>query len=616
LAATLGLASVEGLVVALLGLVLFHSHRNIGVIPFVAFFSLVAGAVPLTVTEASLDLAFLGTVPHAKAALVPVLVSFVVLVHLTRGWRNAQLAALMILGAGLFVGLGVIVDAYAPVLLGASVLPAEATTPIMAAAIAWAAASLASVTLAGIAEFTRKVPALTGLFLVTFLGIGLGGLVGLGFLRAGYPIGNAQGWGPLAGPGLAGIPSVIVVIGYGANRLSGMWEETRRALLSREPLGSESQVEAAHALQESQQQAAEATRREADAYRQLIETDDRGAYVCNTKGRITYANQGLARVLDRPDEDLSGENIRHLFGETDEHGRPQFVDYPVKPGRHRARVRLPNGHQRSIEVTVRPTQDGNLYGRVRDRTEDVLRRELEEQKELAEFYVDLLRHDIGNDVTTPLNYLAMLEHSDNLSEKEERYLKASRAAVENIADLLDRVNVLTGLQDVDPEPTDAGRILHDVGQQFREKYPDEASLSWDMPDEPVVVAGLPLLETAFVNLVGNAMRHAGSDADIVLGAHKRGDEWELRVDDNGPGIPDEVKEEIFERGDRDEAQGGQGLGLYIVKTIVNALDGEVWVEDRVEGRTEAGASFRVRLPATSQQAEQLGSQSSVPVQDD
>jgi signal transduction histidine kinase len=614
--ATLGLAAVEGAALAVCGLFLFHAHRRLGVITFVAFFALIAAAVPLTVTQASLALSPLGTVPHALAALAPVLVAFVVLVHLTRGWRNAQLAAVTILGAGLLVGLGVALDAYLPLLLGSSLLPGNAVVPVAAAATIWAGAALASVTLAGLAEFTRKVPALTGLFLVAFLGIGLVGAINLAFLRTGYPLGNAHGWAPLAAPVLAGIPPVIVVIGYGAKRLSGMWEETRRALLSREPLGTDSQVDAARQLQASKQQAEEETRKEADAYRRLIETDDRGAYVCNPNGRITYANQGLARVLERPDEEISGENIRHLLGDTDERGRPQFVDYPVKPGRHRARVPLPDGHQRSIEVTVRPTEDGNLYGRVRDRTEDVLRRELEEQKELAEFYVDLLRHDIGNDVTTPLNYLAMLEHSDNLSEKEERYLKASRAAVENIADLLDRVNVLTGLQDVDPEPTDAGRILHDVGQQFMEKYPDEASLSWDMPDEPVVVAGLPLLETAFVNLVGNAMRHAGSDADIVLGAHKRGDEWELRVDDNGPGIPDEDKDEIFERGDRDEAQGGQGLGLYIVKTVVNALDGEIWVEDRVEGRTEAGASFRVRLPATSQQAEQLGSQSSVPVQDD
>ncbi|PSG97896.1 hypothetical protein BRD56_03355 [Thermoplasmatales archaeon SW_10_69_26] len=613
---TLGLAAVEGAIVALVGLLLFHAHRRVGIIPFIGFFALVALLLPLTVTDASLDLAALGTVPHAQAALVPVLVSFVVLVHLTRGWRNAQLAALTILGAGGFIGLASVLETYLPIILGSSAAPSEVLVPVAAGAAVWAAAGLASITLAGIAEFTRKVPALTGLFLVTFLGVALAGTIHLAFMRAGFPLGNATGWAPFAGPLLAGIPSVVILIGYGANRLSGMWEETRRALLSREPLGSDSQIERAHALQGAKQQAEEQTRREVDAYRQLIETDDRGAYVCNPEGRITYANQGLNRVLERPDEELSGENIRHLMGDTDERGRPQFVDYPVKPGRHRARVRLPNGHQRSIEVTVRPTEDGNLYGRVRDRTEDVLRRELEEQKELAEFYVDLLRHDIGNDVTTPLNYLAMLEHSDNLSEKEERYVQSSRVAVENIADLLDRVNVLTGLQDVDPEPTDAGRIMEDVVEQFREKHPEQVSIAWDLPDEPVYVAGLPLLETAFINLVGNAIRHAGSDAEVALGARRKENTWEVVVEDNGPGIPDEDKDAIFERGDRDEAKGGQGLGLYIVKTIVSALGGKVWVEDRIEGKPEAGASFRVRLPATSSQADQLGSQSSVPVQDE
>ncbi len=616
LIATLSLAAAEGAAVAILGLLLFHAHRRIGVIPFIAFFAFVAVTVPLTVATTSLDLSPLGTVPHVQAALVPVLVAFVLLVHLTRGWHNAQLAALTIFGAGLLVGLGVLADTYLPLVVGSAILPADPYVAIGAGLAIWAAAGMASLCLAAMAEFTRKVPALTGLFLVAFLGVGLAGLLHMGFLRAGFPLGNANGWAPLMGPLLAGIPAVIIVIGYGASRLSGMWEETRRALLSREPLGSDSQIEDALALQNSQEESAEASRREADAYRRLIETDDRGAYVCKADGRITYANQGLTRVLERPDEDMSGDNIRHLLGTRDEQGRPRFVDYPVKPGRHRARIRLPDGHQRSIEVTVRPTTDGNLYGRVSDRTEEVLRRELEEQKELAEFYVDLLRHDIGNDVTTPLNYLAMLEGNENLSEKEQRYLQASRASVENIADLLDRVNVLTELQDVDPEPTDAGRILHNVGQQFLDKYPDDVDIGWDMPEEPVVVAGLPLLETAFVNLVGNAIRHAGADAHITLGARRDGDVWELFVKDNGPGIPDEDKNAIFERGDRNEATGGKGLGLYIVRTIVTALDGEVWVEDRVEGHPEHGASFRARLPATSPQAQRLGSQSSLPVQDE
>ncbi|ADB32572.1 histidine kinase [Kribbella flavida DSM 17836] len=118
--------------------------------------------------------------------------------------------------------------------------------------------------------------------------------------------------------------------------------------------------------------------------------------------------------------------------------------------------------------------------------------------------------------------------------------------------------------------------------------------------EPVQVTGDPvLLEQAVRNLVDNAVAHA--TRQVRVGLTVTGSEAVLTVDDDGPGIPPQHRQEIFERftrldGARDRDHGGAGLGLAIVADITQAHGGRVEVEDSPLG----GARFRLRLPATEE----------------
>ena len=101
------------------------------------------------------------------------------------------------------------------------------------------------------------------------------------------------------------------------------------------------------------------------------------------------------------------------------------------------------------------------------------------------------------------------------------------------------------------------------------------------------------------NLVDNAARHA--DAAIAVAVRDAGDQVELSVDDDGPGIPEDQRDRVFERFVRlDEARardaGGSGLGLAIVKEIVTAHGGTVTVSSAAG---LGGARFVVRLPAAA-----------------
>jgi len=72
----------------------------------------------------------------------------------------------------------------------------------------------------------------------------------------------------------------------------------------------------------------------------------------------------------------------------------------------------------------------------------------------------------------------------------------------------------------------------------------------------------------------------------------------ISVEDNGPGISDEFKEKIFGRFSRGKTNAkGKGLGLYLIKSLVEDFHGKVWVEDRVPGDHAKGARFVVMLPA-------------------
>jgi len=93
-----------------------------------------------------------------------------------------------------------------------------------------------------------------------------------------------------------------------------------------------------------------------------------------------------------------------------------------------------------------------------------------------------------------------------------------------------------------------------------------------------------------------------SPADISIGLEKvmEGGRWHCKVsvEDNGPGTPDSYKDRVFERTLKGTAEAkGMGLGLYLVKSLVDSYGGEVWVEDRVKGDHTMGARFVVMLSA-------------------
>ncbi|WP_054847557.1 ATP-binding protein [Methanoculleus chikugoensis] len=93
------------------------------------------------------------------------------------------------------------------------------------------------------------------------------------------------------------------------------------------------------------------------------------------------------------------------------------------------------------------------------------------------------------------------------------------------------------------------------------------------------------------------MKHGGPDAGIAIRVEDCPDEDHtvvVTVEDTGPGIPEAMKETIFDRFRQGRNQGcGKGLGLYIVGILLDRYGGRIWVEDRVEGRPDLGGVVSV-----------------------
>jgi two-component system phosphate regulon sensor histidine kinase PhoR len=119
----------------------------------------------------------------------------------------------------------------------------------------------------------------------------------------------------------------------------------------------------------------------------------------------------------------------------------------------------------------------------------------------------------------------------------------------------------------------------------------------DSRPQTVVWADADRLQQVFFNLADNAIKYGKSGGCVTVGARDTGDKMEVFVADDGPGIPPDALNRVFERfyrvdRARSRESGGTGLGLAIVKHIVQAHGGEAWVKSEMQ----KGATFHFTLP--------------------
>ena len=251
--------------------------------------------------------------------------------------------------------------------------------------------------------------------------------------------------------------------------------------------------------------------------------------------------------------------------------------------------------------------------------------EIERQKELAEqqkinaealardleTYAHAVAHNLKNPITVITGYNELLNlERDKLSEESQEFLTAIAKGCQKMRQIINELLLLASVRkggEVATEPLDMAKIVADACQRFSNKIAESDAEVITPEDWPQAIGHPPWVEEVWANYISNAIKYGGSPPQIELGADQDGvTQVRFWVRDNGRGLTGEQTRRLFEEFSRVEPSKaeGHGLGLSIVKQIVDKLGGEVWVTSTVG----TGATFGFTLPAQLIQGTQLGQQ--------
>ncbi|MFP4143125.1 MAG: PAS domain S-box protein [Thermoplasmata archaeon] len=265
---------------------------------------------------------------------------------------------------------------------------------------------------------------------------------------------------------------------------------------------------------------------------------------------------------------------------------------PVK-SEYRSAISVPIGEfglfqAVSTEKGYFDEEDLKMAELLMDHVKEALKRVEMEQRE--EFLHSLLRHDVQNKTQIVKGYLELLEEDEDFSDDGRVYLQESKKAINASDDIIEKVRKLRRIEQEDEiGELEIDPVLDQILSEYKSQL-EKQGIDIEIEETGCIVKGGPLLEEMFSNLLENSILHSDCDKIRIRGECE-GNECVVTVEDDGKGIPDDVKEQIFERGFKEGEDAGSGLGMYLVKEIAESYGGSVEVKDPELG----GARFDIRL---------------------
>lgn len=342
-----------------------------------------------------------------------------------------------------------------------------------------------------------------------------------------------------------------------------------------------------------------------------------GSFVVANDGSVQWS-AGIYRLLGLSlvDAPPSRDAYLRLVEASDRPAVEALVDAALHDGTpgeidHRVVV---DGRARWIFLTVEPRRDdtGALVGArgtcfditARKEAEDVVRAALEREQrandELRELdalkdeFLATVSHELRTPLTAIVGFSALLgKKAPEFSELVDPIYRTGCEMARMVETLLDYSRLHAGAISLQLAPIE---LVKKVSSCFERLEGPEHTLVNDVPDDLQVVADPDAMDRILGNLVGNAVRYSGIGSTVRVSAMQDDDSVLISVSDNGPGIPAQHQERLFERFYRapgQTKQRGTGIGLAIVQEYVARQRGIVWCESEL-GK---GTTFFVRLPA-------------------
>lgn len=341
-----------------------------------------------------------------------------------------------------------------------------------------------------------------------------------------------------------------------------------------------------------------------------------GLVAADADGRILFLNTRATRILGRPREELVGADIREAVDLQDSDGTSWWaVTDPwnglrIRTG-HREKLLMLRHSGREVLVTAKYLRPGRNQpvNRVNILMRDALYRRRAEAENAA--VISTVAHELRSPLTSVKGFSStLLRRWDRFTDDQKRLMIETIEADADrvtrlITELLDVSRIDSGRLQVRPLPIDVSAVFHRHVERAVASGVERDRFAIEVADElPEVWADPDRLDQILSNLIENAMRHGAGV--VTLGAHRAvpadaggetkghsGVGVDLIVADQGSGIAAENRNLVFSRFWHGSGRGSTGLGLYVVKGLVEAHGGQVHVEESKDG----GAQFRLSLPS-------------------
>jgi PAS domain S-box-containing protein len=321
-----------------------------------------------------------------------------------------------------------------------------------------------------------------------------------------------------------------------------------------------------------------------------------GIVAVDRDGRVVLWNSAAEQITGVPQEEAIGRTTVQVLQRQLESG-----DDEAHAGQRLVSIIL-GGEEVWLSLSEAVMRDplGGVAGRIfafRDISADRM------VEQVKSDFVAAVSHELRTPLTSIYGFAETLLRQDIPFGEDERrtflgYIASESERLTEIVDqLLNVARLDAGDLQVELGRIDVGSVVSEVVETVEESNGRRFEI--DLPDEPLAAEADPdKVRQVFNILLENALRYSPQGGTVTVGARRNDDRVEVRVVDEGMGIPASEREWIFRKFYRAESAArdgaaGTGLGLFIAKELVNAMGGRIWV-DSTEGE---GSSFAFELPA-------------------
>jgi hypothetical protein len=368
-------------------------------------------------------------------------------------------------------------------------------------------------------------------------------------------------------------------------------------------------------------------------YRLIFENSPLGIFDFDNEGTVRHCNDNLIKILDLPKEEIIGFNL--MTSLRDEKMKAAFESvFSKNSGYYEGEYKSTTGEKITpIRACYSPnlSEDGSVLGGIgiiediteRKKAEMAMKEyahelamaneELKSLDRIKDEFLSNVSHELNTPIVSIKGYSSLV-YDESLGVINDKQRDALEVVLRNTQRLISVVNSLLYISMVQAEsieynfedvliPDIIGNVADEMMPQIRKKGLYLKKRVHD--DLPLVKGDREKLAILFTNLLDNAIKFTDSGGQVLIEVEKGKQEKKeertihIRITDTGIGIPEEFIPKLFQRFYQIDAStrrkyGGNGLGLYISKSIVDAHEGQIWVESE----KDVGTTVHVRLPTS------------------